>query len=191
VLKTKVKVRDELKRVRQGTKSAAITNLNQAGAYVRGIAKRSIKVAADASAPGKPPHSRKGRLKKSIRFAVEQERQRAVVGPPASEVGKIGRTHEFGGVEPPKKNKKRKANFKLEVGGFGPLKTADGKAVIVKLKTDRQVARAKETAQSLPEAQGGTARNKPRKYPARPFMGPALAHGRERLPKFWANSVKG
>jgi hypothetical protein len=32
--------------------------------------------------------------------------------------------------------------------------------------------------------------NKPRHYPKRPFMKPALEANRSRLPTFWANSVK-
>ncbi len=120
--------------VRKGT----VTSLGHAGAYLRGIAKRSIKVSPHPAPPGHQPHTRKGKMKKAIFYAVERAQEDVVIGPVSSEVGKIGGTHEFGGVEPPKKK-------------------------------------------------GGKAR----KYPPRPFMGPALAIGKERLPSLWANSIKG
>lgn len=138
MVSVRVKTRWDGRRVQRKARDATITSLGRAGAYLRGIARRSIKVAADASRPGKPPHTRRGRLKNAILYAVEKPRQGVVIGSTASEIGRVGSTHEFGGTEPPKKR-----------------------------------------------------RGKRRKYPARPFMGPALQIAKERLPKFWANSVRG
>lgn len=191
MVKVRVKVRTDSAKVLKKTKAASITSLGRAGAYIRGIARKSIKVSEKPSAPGKPPHTRKGRLKNAILFSVEKVQQTVVVGPGATDVGRVGHTHEFGGSEPPKKRKSRKAGWKLEVGGHGPIATAGGKPVVVKLKTDRQVARAKDVAQSLPPSQGGPDTRKARKYPARPFMGPALEISRVRLPRLWSNIVKG
>lgn len=191
MLRVKVKTRMETAKVLRKVTAGSITSLGRAGAYIRGIAKRSIKVSPEPSAPGRPPHTRKGRLKGAILYAVERQLQDVVIGPTASTVGRIGQTHEFGGTEPPKKRKGRKANWKLEVGGHGPIAAGPGGPVVVKLTTDRQVARAREIAASLPPAQAAPASKKARNYPPRPFMGPALERSKDRLPRLWANSVKG
>jgi len=187
----RVKTRMDSRKVVRAGREGSVKNLGKAGAYLRGIARRSIKVSKEPAAPGHQPHSRKGRIKNAILFAVEKPRQGVVIGPAATAVGKIGHTHEFGGTEPPKKRKNRKTNWKLEVGGHGPISVEGGKPVVVTLKTARQVARAKEEAQRLPPAQRPGESKRPRKYPRRPFMGPALEIGRPVLPKMWANSVRG
>lgn len=187
----KVKTKIEGERVVAKTRKASISNLRQAGAYIRGIARKSIKVSPKYSPPGKPPRSRKGRLKDAILFAVEKEQQRVVVGPTATEVGQIGRTHERGGTEPPKTKKVRQSNWKLEVGGHGPVRMDSSGVVVAKLKTTTQVARAKRIAPTIQgKASVVPAQPKARKYPPRPFMGPAFEIAKERLPKLWAGSVK-
>ena len=187
----KVRTRMDSRKVVRASREGSAKSLGKAGAYLRGIARRSIKVSAEAAPPGHQPHSRKGRLKNAILFAVEKARPGVVIGPAATEVGRIGHTHEFGGTEPAKKRKGRKPNWKLEVGGHGPIEVKGGKAVVVKLKTARQVARAKAEAQRLPPAQQPVESKRPRKYPRRPFMGPALTIGKPQLSKMWANSVRG
>jgi hypothetical protein len=191
MIKMKARIRNETGKVLKKAKAASLRNLGQAGAYIRGIAKRSIKVSPEPSEPGKPPHTRKGRLKRGILFAVEKARQSVVIGPAASEMGRIGHTHEFGGKEPPKARTGRKANWRIEIGGHGPIKAEGGKPLVSKLVSQKQVARASEIARSLPPSQGGPVSKKPRKYPPRPFMGPALEVSKARLPRLWANSVKG
>ena len=191
MFQARVVVKDETARVRRAVKASEIRNLGQAGAYLRGIAQRSIKISKDPAPPGHQPHSRKGRLKKSIFFAVEKAQQDVVIGSTVSGVGRIGHTHEFGGTEPPKGSKGRSANFRLEVGGHGPIAVEGGRPVVVALKNDRQVARARAVAGSLPPSMARPASGKARKYPPRPFMGPALKIGRARLPQIWANSVRG
>jgi len=187
----KVKTKIEGERVVVKTRKASISNLRQAGAYIRGIARKSIKISPKYSPPGKPPRSRKGRLKDAIIFAVEKEQQRVVVGPTATEVGQIGRTHEQGGTEPPKTKKARNPNWKLEVGGHGPVRNDTNGVGFAKLETEAQLERAKKIAPTVQakEAQAAV-QAKSRKYPPRPFMGPAFNIAKERLPKLWAGSVK-
>lgn len=187
----KIKVKMSPERVVAKAQNASISNLRQAGAYIRGIARKSIKISTTKSPPGKPPRSRKGRLKDAIVFTVESERQSVVIGPTATEVGQIGRTHERGGTEPPKIKKTRKSNWKLEVGGHGPVRNDTTGLGFAKLKTEAQVERAKRIVPTVAakEAQN-TAQTKARKYPPRPFMGPAFDIAKERLPKLWAGSVK-
>lgn len=190
MIRVKVKTKFEPGRVVVKARKASITKLGQAGAYIRGIARKSIKVSPKYAPPGKQPHSRKGRLKDAIVYSVEKDQQRVVIGPTATAVGQIGRTHEFGGVEGPKKRKPRATNWKLEVGGHGPVRNDSSGIAFAKLKTQAQVDRAKAIAQTIPQSAGGQAANKSRKYPARPFMGPAYLIAKDRLPKLWANSVK-
>jgi len=187
----KVRSRMDSRKVVRASRRGSIKSLGQAGAYLRGIAKRSIKVSKDSAPAGHQPHSRKGRLKGAILFGVEKEQQRVVIGPTVTAVGRIGRTHEFGGTEPAKKRKGRKATWKLEVGGHGPISVDGGKPVVVRLKTAKQVARAEAEAKKLPPAKRRVESNRPRKYPRRPFMGPALVIGKPKLSKMWANSVRG
>lgn len=191
MVNAKVKTRLEKDKVLKKTRASSIATLGRAGAYIRGIAKKSIKISPQPAPPGKPPRSRKGQLKRAILFAVEKAPGRVVIGPTASDVGRIGRTHEFGGTEPPKKRKARKANWKLVVGGHGPIRKGAKGPEVAKLNTQAQVDRAKRIAESLPPSQGGPVSKKARKYPPRPFMGPALEVSKARLPKFWANSVRG
>lgn len=181
-------------KVTKAAKAASIKNLRQAGAYIRGIAVRMVKVSPEKSKPGKPPHTRKGRLKKAIVFFVNKADESVVVGPTFSNVGKIGHTHEFGGEEPPKKTKVRKPNWKLQVGGHGPIRVEGDDSHYAKLKTTGQVKRAERLAKDvmvIAEQRAQSASTKTRHYPPRPFMGPALEIAKERLPKLWANSVKG
>jgi hypothetical protein len=169
----------------------SISNLRQAGAYIRGVARKSIKISPKYAPPGKPPRSRKGRLKDAIVFSVESDRQQVVVGPTATEIGQIGRTHERGGTEPPKLKKARKSNWKLEVGGHGPIRDGSKGTGFAKLKTQAQVERAKELAPAIEAKSSQTqVQTKARKYPPRPFMGPAFNIAKERLPRLWAGSVK-
>lgn len=192
MISSTVKVKMSVERVVAKTRKASISNLRQAGAYIRGIARKSIKVSPVKSLPGKPPRSRKGRLKDAIIFAVEKEQQRVVAGPTATAVGKIGGTHEHGGTEPPKTKKARKSNAKLELGGHGPVRNDTSGLGFAKLKTKAQVERAKKIAPTVQakEAQAAAQSKKSRKYPPRPFMAPAFNIAKDRLPQLWAASVK-
>jgi len=187
----RIKAHMNTAKVRKATKAGSIKSLGRAGAYIRGIARKSIKVSPEPSKPGKPPHSRKGRLKNAIFYSVEKGRTRVIIGPAATDMGRVAHTHEFGGTEKPKKRKARKPNWNLRIDGHGPINTRDGKPIVIKLKTDRQVARAKQVAESLPPSQRGPEARKARRYPARAFMGPALKRSKTKLPRLWANAVKG
>jgi hypothetical protein len=170
------------------TKRAGHKVLTRQGAYVRGIAKRKIRRRKSTkiySAPGTPPFTHTGALKKSIVFAAGPES--VVIGPSYSEIGRIGHTHEFGGTEPAKKSRLKKNNWKLKVGGHGPVAMRGGKVVIGRLYTSTQVARAKRIAQDVPA--GMTIGKSRRKYPKRSFMGPALMEARPKLSEFWMSSI--
>lgn len=200
-----VKTQDDTAKLVRRYKKAYPQTFRAAGAYIRAIAQKSIKktTSQEPSPPGKPPKTRakEGGLRKAIAYAAEKES--VVIGPTQSGVGKIGHTHEFGGQEPPKTPPvARKYNWRLVIGGHGPIRIKGSSVIVGRLTSAAQVERAKELAPAAMEtsevqyldslmAHWTTGRSKVRKYPARPFMGPALQRSKERLPRLWANSVKG
>ena len=86
-----------IRKVKRAVDRGNFESLTRAGAYVRGVAQRSIKQDAEYAPPGHPPHTRRGKLRESIFFAVEQRQVNAVIGPVATRLGQIGRIHEHGG----------------------------------------------------------------------------------------------
>ena len=115
-------------------KRAEIKSLSHAAAAIRLQAVRSIRQSPRSrpAAPGSPPHTRKGLLRRSILYALIEENvaPAAIVGPSFDLAGLSGKAHEFG----------------------GQFRGVD--------------------------------------FPVRPFMGPALDVIANRLPSFFAGSVK-
>ena len=70
--------------------------LRRAGAYVRRVAQRKVATSPRPSQPGRPPHSRKGLLKRAILFGSDGDRS-VLVGPGFNFVGESASAHEFGG----------------------------------------------------------------------------------------------
>ena len=190
----KVSVKANTRPLLRTAKAGEIRSLDTAGAYTAGVVKRSIGKGSKPSAPGKPPHTRTGRLPRSIGFArtARSLHPSVVVGPSFSIFAKLGRTHEQGGVEYAKQKKLRKA-WDLRVGGLGPVRSEGGSVSlvhVVRLRTLRQVERAKQVARTLP-AQAVRAQVKPiRRYPPRPFMGPGLARARARIASFFKGQLR-
>lgn len=195
-------VQKDFNKVLRAAERANDWALRRAGAYVRGVAQHSIGRSKQSSAPGKPPKTRKGLLKRAIIFAVDKKGVNVIIGPSASWIGKIGSTHEFGGTEPPKQYKNAKVdsvgnpikvpgtNWTLGPGGFGPIEiTGPGSFRYSRLWTMRQVRRAqriaKENVASIKFA------GKARTYPKRAFMRPALNATQSKIPDFWYQSVRG
>lgn len=96
MIDVRVKVIDETKRVETAAEKAAFRNFNHAAASLSKDAKASIESSPEPSAPGQPPHTRRGNpLRRAVRYAADKEG--AVIGPLASMVGDAGEAHEFGG----------------------------------------------------------------------------------------------
>jgi phage gpG-like protein len=83
--------------IRDRAKKASFENLRHAGAAIRLTARRSIRRNKKASAAGQPPHTRKGQLKRSLRYVVEKDKDRVLIGPTYTVVGRSATAHEFGG----------------------------------------------------------------------------------------------
>ena len=126
----KSKTRFDARKVKSAANRASFRNLGHAAAAIRLAARRGIRQRKKPSPPGTPPHTRKGRLKNAIKYAVDKGRQTAVIGPDVNVAGTSGSAHEFGG------------------------------------------------------------RYRREQYPRRPFMRPALEKVKDRLPAFWAGSVR-
>ena len=123
-------VKFDIRKIEKRVKQANIRSLNHAAAYIRQVARHSIKRSQKAASPGQPPHTRRGLYRRAILFSVEKAKQSAVIGPDYSIAGQSAMVHEHGGIR------------------YG------------------------------------------RRYPKRPFMGPALRAAAPKLPKSWANSVR-
>ena len=84
-------------RVRDAAKKGSFKSLNHAGAAIRITARRSIRRNKKPSREGTPPHTRKGQLKRSLRYAVNKDKGSVIIGPTYTMVGRSGMAHEFGG----------------------------------------------------------------------------------------------
>ena len=87
-------------KVQRKTDSATRRVLSKFGAFVRRAARSSIRTRKRASAPGQPPSSHTGLLKKFIFFGYDRNRQSVVIGPQRlnQKVGDAPQALEHGGV---------------------------------------------------------------------------------------------
>lgn len=81
--------------VKGRAKFGTFTSLKAAGAVIRTISSRSVKVSKRASAPGRPPNTRRRALSKAILFALEGD-YRVLIGPSADLISTAGSAHELG-----------------------------------------------------------------------------------------------
>ena len=93
----KVRTRSDVPKVLRKVRQANIRSLGHAGGTIRKVARHSIRRSPNPSAPGKPPHTRKGQLRRSILYAVQKNKQSVVIGPSVALVGTSATAHEFGG----------------------------------------------------------------------------------------------
>ncbi len=97
MIRMKAAGRLEARKLKRRASEGSIRSLGHAGAALRLTARRSIRRSGRPSAPGRPPHTRRGQLKRSLRYAVEKNRERVLIGPTYTVVGRSARAHEFGG----------------------------------------------------------------------------------------------
>jgi len=96
------KITDRTRAVRNAVKKGAFRSLHHAAASIRRAAIESMVFAAKASKPGTPPHAHKGKLRRSIRYSVDETT--VTVGPSYSAIRSGGRPpwlgsmHERGGT---------------------------------------------------------------------------------------------
>jgi hypothetical protein len=193
---------DKTQAVIKASEDAAPKALGASGAYVSKVARSSIKRRKEKKDPktgrpmrpgspaGTPPFTYTGQLKKVIRFWVNRREKSVRMGPVNQYAHTIWDRHEKGGTfrDNPRRHLKRRS---FAMGDFGPLKS-DGygrKVRYVKLETANQVRRANEMI-DIVNAQRDAEAQKTRTYPARPFMGPALAKSEDKVASFWEGAIK-
>lgn len=86
-----------MEKVARKAKQANIENLGHAGGAIRLAAVRSIRKRKGPSPAGQPPHTHTRRLPRAIKYAVEKQRQRVVIGTDVQSFGTAGKAHEHGG----------------------------------------------------------------------------------------------
>ena len=87
----------DVEAVRKRAEQGSFRSLSHAAAAIRLTARRSIRRSKSYSAPGTPPHTRRGLLRGAIVYGVEKYRDSAVIGPSYERVGTSAMAHEFGG----------------------------------------------------------------------------------------------
>ena len=94
---TEAKLQLRLERITKAAERARGGNLRSAGYLVATLAKGLIKRSRVASRPGQPPSTRRGLVRRAIRYRVADDKRSVVIGPAHSVVGTAGKAHEFGG----------------------------------------------------------------------------------------------
>lgn len=133
--------------------------LSKAGGTVRLIARRSIRRVGNFnkySQPGQPPFTHSGFLRNDILYAYDPTTRSVVIGP--SQQPWLNHLHEFGGVSALKEFRNVEHGM-LRYWRKGPQSRRRWKA---------------------------TGRIVKKRYPARPFMAPALEKASPSLPAHWS-----
>jgi len=105
-------------RVKRAADTATRTVLSKAGAFIRTAAKSSIRKRKAISAPGQPPSSHTGLLKRFIFFGYDAGRKTVVVGPMRlnQKIGAAPEALEHGGastVVTGRRGKRRKRRIRI------------------------------------------------------------------------------
>jgi len=89
----------ERRRIEDALRRGARRGLFRAAGAIRLQAARSIIQSASPSEPGRPPHTRKGQIRRAILFAVKEDHGllAALIGTSHDILGPAGRAHELGG----------------------------------------------------------------------------------------------
>jgi len=96
-IETDTRIQLRLERIAKAMERARKGSLHSVGYLISTIAKGSIKRSRKKSRPGEPPNTRRGLLRRAIRYQVADDRQSVVIGPTYSMVGRAGEAHEHGG----------------------------------------------------------------------------------------------
>jgi hypothetical protein len=186
------------KKVRRAVDRTTRRVLSRFGAFVRRAARSSIRKRKRVSEPGNPPSSHTGLLRRFIWFAYEPDKRSVIIGPArltGDAMGEAPEALEYGGkIE--KQARRISASDFLD-WGYGPIRvggpggrltpTETGKQLVTRapITTRRQARRASRIHNSL--GIGGYAKTQ---ISPRPYMRPAFAKERPKLPGMWKNSIR-
>jgi hypothetical protein len=156
--------------------AARLRVLRHAGGLLRKLARNSIRKRKKASAPGSPPSSHSGILKRFIYFAWDSSSRSLIVGPARTNqvffdgdgrpvTGTVPEVLEFGG----------------QIGVLEARNPFSGKWG----RADLRYRRTNNGGQATWERRRRTIT-----IPARPYMGPALLKVTPQFPALWQNAVR-
>lgn len=94
---TEARVQMRLQRLVRAMQRARAGSLHAVGYLVSTIAKGKIQRSRKAAPAGSPVTTRRGLMRRAIRYQVAEDKRSVVIGPVASMVGTAGQAHEFGG----------------------------------------------------------------------------------------------
>lgn len=94
---TEAQIQLRLERIAKAAQRARAGNLRAVGYVIATLAKQKIVRSKAKSLPGQPPTTRRGLLKRAIRYELATDKKSVVIGPTYSLVGTAGKPHEFGG----------------------------------------------------------------------------------------------
>lgn len=86
------------KKLEEAAAKGTFNSLFHAASSIRKKAASVIERGPDPSPAGFPPHTRRGMLKRAIRFAPTDDKKSFVIGPGFGVIAKVGAVQEFGGV---------------------------------------------------------------------------------------------
>jgi len=144
--------------------------LMQAGGFVRTTAGRSIRKSKKVSAPGEPPHSHIGILRKLILFAYDPFSASVVVGALKTHQKFLDTAGQF-------------------VAGTVPAILEDGGTIGI-FEVQKYGRWRRADLRSRGGIAGYPTRVRKVKIAARPYMWPALEKTAPRFPELWRNSVR-
>lgn len=188
MIRVRAKTQFNQRSIQRQVQQASFRNLGHAGAAIRLTASRSIRKRKKPSRPGAAPHTPTGHLRRVIRYSVDKANDAVAIGPTNEYSKSIWNLHEFGGSIRPKPRLIKQKQFR--VGDFGPVRKLGPRRFARQRLTT--LAQANRAARLIGEENDSrnTDSKKTRRYPKRPFMGPALEKLKDRLPKFWKDSVR-
>ncbi len=147
---------------------ATIRALAKGGAFIRTHARSSMPKRKKTSAPGSPPSSHVGLVKKHLFFGYDARTRSVVIGPALL-------------------NKPDRALLeRIEKGGITTVRT-------IRVAARTRGGRLKKTKNGdvvFETRHSNSAENRTVTYQPRPFMGPALAAEAPKLAPLWRNSVR-
>jgi len=185
MIEAKAKTKFDSAGVRKRVQAGSFRSLGHAGGAIRLTARRSIRRRKQPAKPGNPPHTQSGNLKRSIRFEAKPDE--VLIGPVNEFGGTLWNLHEFGGSVHGRNLLKE---HQFSPGEFGPIRIKSAGFNTSFYRTKLQTWAQANRASRLVSQENARRRSQVRRYPKRPFMGPALETNRPRLPQFWANSVR-
>ena len=97
MIAAKAKIKFDAKKIAKAAKRGNIKSVDHAAAAIRLVARHSIRQSPKKSRAGRPPNTRKGRLRSAIKYAVSKSPPSAVIGSDVEVAGTSGKAHEFGG----------------------------------------------------------------------------------------------